>query len=210
MSQYGDRPSQYGPPPRTPVDHGPRATQTPYSSAGYTPPHSSSQDLRHEVQRRHDYDYQESAGIGRFLWIFGIVSIMVVALFVVLLLFGLLFSSDDGTNNNGDDAPVATDIPSAARPTVVIRAPANQTTVSLGTTVTIEFVATGADGITEVQLRRYNDVKARVEVGGATTYQGFLTYTPDTTGRHDLDLTAWNGRIAGQPTTLTIFVQFVE
>lgn len=216
MQQYGDRPSrydnapsQYGPRQRTPVDDGPRARQTPYSSTGYTPPHSSSQDLRREVQRRHDYDYQENAGIGRFFWIIGIVSVVVVALFVVLLLFGLLFSTNDGSTNNngGNDAPVTTPIPDAARPTIMIRAPADQTRVSLGSTVTVEFIATGIDGITEVQLQRFNDVKARVDVGGATTYQGFLTYTPDATGRHDIEIIAWNGRIAGQPAYLTIFVE---
>lgn len=213
MSHYGDRASRYGNAPSQygSRDEGPRATSTPYSSTGYAPPHSSSHDLRQHVQRRHDYDYQESAGIGRFLVIIGVVSVVVVALFLALLLFGLLASGDDDPtngNSSGADTPTPTEVPSTARPTVSILSPANETTISLGETVTIEFVATGPTGLTLIELRRFNDVKARVEVNSiTTTYQGSLIYRPDTTGPHYLEVIAWNGRIAGQAAALTIFVQ---
>lgn len=208
-SQYG-APSQYG---DAFNDDRPRATHTPLTSTGYTPPHvTGSHDSRfgdRHPERVRDALYDDDPGIGRFLWVIGGVSLVVIIGLALALVIGLLATGgrDEPDSGPDDSAPAATGVPDNLRPRVAIQQPANQAAVGLGQPVPVEFVAQGEGGVTRVELRRFNQVIATVDVPGAPRYQGVFIYTPDSTGPHNLEVVPWNGNIAGEPDRVTIFVQ---
>lgn len=190
-----------------PAERGPNASYShvPLTSSGSAPP-----VLAPPSRRQRDPYTDEGPGVLRFLWVIGIVGGAVLLFFVVVLVIALLTASD-GSSQPGaaTDTPGTgpTDIPAAARPTVQIQAPADNTRISLGGAVLVQFVASGAGGISEVQLRRFGQLVATVTVGGADVYQGVFPYTPDSTGPHQLEVVAISGGIPSDPARLTLMVE---
>jgi hypothetical protein len=89
----------------------------------------------------------------------------------------------------------------------VIQSPANNVAVSLGDTVTIQFTASSTQGITRVELRRFNQVLNFIAVGNLTIYQGTFLYQPDSTGVHIVEVVPWSGTIQGDPASVAIIVR---
>jgi hypothetical protein len=89
----------------------------------------------------------------------------------------------------------------------VIQSPANNVVVSLGDTVTIQFTASSTQGITRVDLRRFNQVLNFIAVDNLTVYQGTFLYQPDSTGVHIVEVVPWSGTIPGDPASVAIIVQ---
>jgi hypothetical protein len=184
----------------------PPAPSTP-SVVAYSPPYRPPVEEPRRVQ-----EYQgDGIGIGRFLWIMVIVVVAVAALAGVVLVIELLASSGGGQNNTVptliSPTPVPSSVPAGLRPSIVIQSPANNVTVSLGDTVTIQFTATSSQGITRVELRRFNQVLNFIAVGNLTAYQGTFLYQPDSTGVHIVEVVPWSGTIQGSPASVAIIVR---
>jgi len=184
----------------------PPAPSTP-SVVAYAPPY---QPPVEEPLPAHEYRGY-GIGIGRFLWIMVIVIVAIAALAGVVLVIELLASAGGGQRETVPTPPVSTlaptSVPAGLRPRIVIQAPANNVTVSLGDTVTIQFTASSAQGITRVELRRFNQVLNFVAVGNLTTYQGTFLYQPDSTGVHIVEVVPWSSTIQGDPASVAILVR---
>ncbi len=201
-------PGHGSPPPESRLRDRARSTSAPLTSTGYVaPPRSAYGDRRQD-----DYLTETDPGIGRFFWVLGVVSLVVVIAFVLVLVASLITTGDNGATNGdpsgGGDVPAATTAaPESARPEATILQPPDQTLVSLGEPVRVEYVASGEEGVTEVQLRRFGQVLDSMAINNATRYQGSFIYTPDSTGPHTLEVLPLNGDITGEAARVIIFVQ---
>jgi serine/threonine protein kinase len=176
------------------------------SVVAYTPPYRPPVE---EPPRAHDYQRDE-IGIGRFVWIMVIVVVAVAALAGVVLVIELLASSGGQKETVPTLAPptsVSTSVPSGLQPSIAIQSPPNNVTVSLGDTVTIQFTATSPQGITRVELRRFNQVLNFIAVGNLASYQGTFLYQPDSTGVHIVEVVPWSGTLQGPPASVAIIVR---
>ena len=128
-----------------------------------------------------------------------IVVVLIAALIVmagIVLVGALLLDSGPGAV----PAPVA-------RPQLTITAPADGTTAQLGTLVAVQFTASAEDGITRIELRRLGQVLSTIEGSGERMFQGWFTYSANSTGTHELTLIAYSGTHASEPAEVTIIVQ---
>ena len=148
------------------------------------------------------------ATMERALWIGGALVAGIVLIVIVVLLGSALIGGDDDPGSGGPTAPPATNtIPAELRPALTIQSPADNTQVSLGDPVTIDFSATDREGITRVELRRFNIPLDTLFVQNQARFDGEFTYTPDSTGSHTLDIIAFRNDIPGEPDTITLFVR---
>jgi hypothetical protein len=140
-----------------------------------------------------------------------IVIVAVAALTGVVLVIELLANSGGGQNGAAPTLPAITQgptsVPAGLRPSVVIQSPGNNAVVSLGSTVTIQFTASSTQGITRVELRRFNQVLNFIAVDNVAVYQGAFLYQPDSTGVHIVEVVPWSGTIPGDPASVAIIVQ---
>jgi hypothetical protein len=177
----------------------------------FTPPVELAPLPPYQPPVRRNFDEREEAHVTRFLLTIAAVVIGIGILFGVTLAVALLLSPGNNGADGGPTLPVApanpTDIPAELRPGVVIESPQNNASAGLGTTVTIQFVARGRQGITRVELRRFGQVIDAVAAGGQNTFAGWFFYSATSTGTHTLEVVPWSGDIRGDPATLAIIVQ---
>jgi hypothetical protein len=195
------------PVPRTvspPLSYQPDADEIP-PLAPYQPP------IRRASAYPSQEEYSEGGHIMRFVWTVVAVGVGVGVLFGVALLIALLFSSDSGSENGEPTLPFGTtqptDVPAELLPGVTITSPGPNTSVQLGALVTINFTAQGRQGITRVELRRFNQVIEVVGAGSQASFSGSFTYPANSTGTHTLEVVPWSGEIRGNSASVTIFVQ---
>ena len=105
--------------------------------------------------------------------------------------------------DSGPGAPAAP----VARPLLTITAPADGATLQLGSLVSVQFTASAEGGITRIELRRFGQVLNTIEGSGEKTFQGWFTYSANSTGTHELTLIAYSGTRASEPAHVTLFVQ---
>ncbi|NLX11965.1 MAG: hypothetical protein GXY36_20145 [Chloroflexi bacterium] len=108
-----------------------------------------------------------------------------------------------------DTLPTLIPSPSAQRPSAEILEPAEGATVNTGQTVSVRARATGASGVTLVELRVNNlvvDSQVPAEALSPTSLDVVLDYTPDQAGRISLAVIPYSNAVAGQPAVRTINV----
>lgn len=132
------------------------------------------------------------------------------ALLRILLVSAALFAATAACNlQRQTDETRTTASPSAERPTVEILEPAEGASVSKSQPVSVKARATGASGVTLVELRVNNtvvDSQVPAEQIAPTTLEVVLDYTPEQAGSTVLTVTAYANSIAGQPAQRTIVV----
>ncbi|MBN1678900.1 MAG: hypothetical protein JW966_01325, partial [Anaerolineae bacterium] len=154
------------------------------------------------------YEPEEARTLGRGLIVLAGMTIAVIVLIVFVVVgAGLLNSENDGgPTPTLPPPPTATATPEF-RPSILIQAPANNTAIDLGDSVTIQFLATDRTGLTRVELLRFGRVLDSVSVGNLTSFQGSFAYTPDSTGTHTLEVVAYQGDVRGDPASVTLTVR---
>lgn len=138
------------------------------------------------------------------------ITLALAALAAVIL--GLALLSGNGSEEESLPTPPratqsTTEVPQAFRPNVTILSPADNTNVSLGQSVTIQFAANGAGGVTQAELRFFDQVVQTVQGSGQTSFTGSFTYTPGSAGIHRLEVIAYSGSTAGNPAYVTLLVR---
>ncbi|MBN1679930.1 MAG: SH3 domain-containing protein [Anaerolineae bacterium] len=109
----------------------------------------------------------------------------------------------------GGDEPTSVPTSNAQRPTVEILEPAEGAQVTRGQSVSVKARATGASGVTLVELRVNNlvvDSQVPAEALSPTTLEVLLDYKAEQTGLVSLSVTAYSNTIAGQPAIRSINV----
>lgn len=127
----------------------------------------------------------------------------------LLVLLALIGATTACTLQRGGDTPSLSPTPVAERPSVEILEPAEGATVERGQPLTIRARATGASGVTRVELRVNNNVvdsQVPAEQIAPTSLDVVLDYTPEAVGRIVLSVTAYSNNIAGQPALRTLNV----
>ncbi len=189
-------PPVYTPPPQ-PLYHDPALDQPPV----YTPPEAYHHEYPPEDQQ---------AMLGRTLWIGAAVLTGVLVLIGIIVLIMALSNGggDSNTTSQEPTVPRSTAAPTPLfRPSAVVQSPANGTAVNLGDPVTITFAANFAQGtITRVELRRFGQVLDTINEN-ASSVTGTFTYSPDSTGTHNLEVVPWAGDVRGDSATVSIYAQ---
>ena len=183
-------PAYTPPPPYQPPVYQP-------GSPGYTPPAD-------------EYVEAPQPAISRGMLLGGIAVAGVIGIVVLVLVASLLSGGNGGSSGSGPTSPPEPTITPTAefRPAASIQSPASSPTISLGDSVTIEFtVQDSRNPITRVELRRFNRVLDSVDVSSQNTYTGTFSYTPDSTGRHIVEVVPWSSGIRGDAASVTIVVQ---
>ncbi|MCY3718247.1 MAG: SH3 domain-containing protein [Anaerolineaceae bacterium] len=130
----------------------------------------------------------------------------------VLLLVALL----SGACNLTTERPQPTSLPpavataSASKPEVSISAPLDGAEVVVGTDILIRGQASDAQGVTRVQLVANDRIVRTVSSespAGNRSMPITLDYRPVVTGRLELEVVAWRGNVAGDPTGVTLEVR---
>jgi serine/threonine protein kinase len=155
------------------------------------------------------YEEPDSGHVTRFLGTLIAVAVGIGILLGIAVAIALLLSP-----NNSPQEPTLpyapsgpTAVPDDMRPGAAIQSPDNNTVVELGRSVTIRFIARGSQGITRVELRRFDQTINVVSAGGETTFSGGFDYVAASTGTHQLEIVPWSGDIRGTPATLTLIVR---
>ena len=128
---------------------------------------------------------------------------------ILLVSAALLIAASACNLQRQTDSGPATASPSAERPTVEILEPAEGASVSKGLPVSVKARATGASGVTLIELRVNNtvvDSQVPAEQIAPTSLEVVLDYTPEQAGTTVLTVTAYTNSIAGQPAQRTIVV----
>ncbi|HML24035.1 MAG TPA: protein kinase [Aggregatilinea sp.] len=183
-------PAYTPPPPYQPPLHQP-------GSSGYTPAPSDT------------YEEPQPA-INRSLLLGGIAVVGIIGIVILVLVVSLLSGGDGDNRGAGPTSPPEPTITPTAefRPSASIQSPTSAPAVALGDSVTIQFtVQDSRNPITRVELRRFNRVLDSVDVSNQSTYSGSFTYTPDSTGRHTVEVVPWSNGIRGDTASLTITAQ---
>ncbi len=193
------------PPPYQPPIQGPQPSAPPPQWPGgvYTGPVSESVEPYREPLR--------GDNPVRGIWMIAAVVIGLVAIIGIAVL-GIVLLPGDDTPAEPTAPPTQTSVPTpttnpALRPNVFITAPYENAAVELGSAVQIEFNASGSQGITRIELRRFGQVLDAVEAGSVPSFQGWFTYYPDSTGPHALEVVARSGDLESLPAHLTIQVR---
>lgn len=186
-------PPRYVPPPPARPVQPPSTYQPPMQPPAYTPPYAG-------------YDYEpkpEGMRIGRWLWGIAIAAAAIIAVGVIVVLATGLLRDTDKTPPATPTVPATSPTP-LYRPSAAIQTPANNTQISLGDTVEIQYTVRDTQGLTRVELRRLNRVIMSTPIGGQQLYQGYFTYEPDSTGVHTLEVVPWRDDVRGDPASVTI------
>jgi serine/threonine protein kinase len=156
------------------------------------------------------YEEPETLHITRFLGTFIAVAIGIGILLGIAVAIAVLLAPKDNAPQE-PTLPVVpsgpTAVPDDLRPGAAIQSPDNNTVVELGRTVTIRFIARGSQGITRVELQRFDQTLNFISAGGETTFSGWFDYMAASTGTHQLEIVPWSGDIRGIPATLTLIVR---
>ncbi len=186
-------PPRYVPPPPAQPVQPPPTYQPPVQPPVYTPPYAG-------------YEYEpepEGMRLGRWLWGIAIAAAVIVALGVIVVVATGLLGGGDETPPATPTVPAASPTP-LYRPSAAIQSPPNNTQVSLGDTVEIQYTVRDTQGLTRVELRRLNRVIMSTPIGGQQLYQGYFTYEPDSTGTHTLEVVPWRDDVRGDPASVTL------
>ncbi len=130
----------------------------------------------------------------------------------LLLLVALLLSACNLTSERPQPTPLppAVATASASKPEVSISAPADGAEVVVGTDILIRGQASDAQGVTRVQLVANDRIVRTVSSespAGNRSMPITLDYRPVVTGRLELEVVAWRGNVAGDPTGVTLEVR---
>ena len=121
-----------------------------------------------------------------------------------------------GACNLTTERPQATPLPpavataSASKPEVKISAPVDGAEVVVGTDILIRGQASDAQGVTRVQLVANDRIVRTVSSespSGNRSMPVTLDYRPVVTGKLELEVVAWRGNVAGEPTSVTLEVR---
>ncbi|MEW6580736.1 MAG: protein kinase [Chloroflexota bacterium] len=153
---------------------------------GYAPPYRAPEPVAEPP----------SSGFGRLLTIAVVLVAALIVMAGIVLVSALLLDSGPG-------APAAP----VARPLLTITAPADGATLQLGSLVAVQFTASAEGGITRIELRRFGQVLNTIEGSGEKKFQGWFTYSANSTGTHELTVIAYSGTRASAPARVTVFVQ---
>ncbi len=128
----------------------------------------------------------------------------------------LLFALMAGACNLTSERPQATPLPpavataSASKPEVKISAPVDGAEVVVGTDILIRGQASDAQGVTRVQLVANDRIVRTVSSESPSGNRNMpitLDYRPVVTGKLELEVVAWRGNVAGEPTSVTLEVR---
>jgi hypothetical protein len=141
----------------------------------------------------------------------GLSIVMVAVMMVVFFAAGssLLASGEQPTLI----APPDTTTPNQSTldgPRIRIDSPGNQAVVDLDEDVIIQVVAFDREGVTRIELLRYDVPIQQIsstQEGGESPFEVELIYHPDEIGRHQLKLVAYRGNLAGDSRFLTLEVR---
>lgn len=140
--------------------------------------------------------------------------VIVLALFGgVVLLIALALRSGGDDDSSGDNPPITATAPATLTgqpgipPALQILAPQGEVTMSIGQSLPIQFVASSASGVTQVELRRFNQPLDARTFDRVTEAQGTFNFVPDSTGLHFLEVVAWSGSARGVSVQITVRVQ---
>lgn len=130
----------------------------------------------------------------------------------LLLLLTLLSGACNLTTERPQPTPLppAVATASASKPEVTISAPVDGAEVVVGTDILIRGQARDAQGVTRVQLVANDRIVRTVSSespGGNRNMPITLDYRPVVTGRLELEVVAWRGNVAGDPTGVTLEVR---
>ncbi|MCY3945852.1 MAG: SH3 domain-containing protein [Anaerolineaceae bacterium] len=130
----------------------------------------------------------------------------------VLLLIALLSSACNLTTERPHPTPLppAVATASASKPEVTISAPVDGAEVVVGTDILIRGQARDAQGVTRVQLVANDRIVRTVSSespAGNRSMPITLDYRPVVTGKLELEVVAWRGNVAGEPTGVTLEVR---
>ena len=144
----------------------------------------------------------------RWLWFTGAV-IVGLALVIGIALIGASLAGNDNSSSTALPTAVLTrtPIPSptlANPPRAAIQSPASGVSVELGDTAEISFTATDAEGISRVDLRRFDIVVDSLSFNGERQVSGTFAYKLDSTGTHALEIVPWRGDARGVSANVTI------
>ena len=95
-------------------------------------------------------------------------------------------------------------------PEVQIQSPANNTEAVINTQVQVYVRAVDQTGVTRIEMRADGlivDSSASPNANGSPTLESILSWTPNTSGQHVLQIVAFRGTLQGNPQTLTITVR---
>ncbi len=128
----------------------------------------------------------------------------------------LLFAFLAGACNLTTERPQATPLPpavataSASKPEVKISTPVDGAEVVVGTDILIRGQASDVQGVTRVQLVANDRIVRTVSSespSGNRSMPVTLDYRPVVTGKLELEVVAWRGNVAGEPTSVTLEVR---
>jgi serine/threonine protein kinase len=149
------------------------------------------------------------AGVG------GLTLSLIAVAFVFLFVVGsnLLASDEPPTVIVPSPSPQPVTTPNETPldvPRIRIDSPSNQAVVEVGEEVIIQVAAFDRQGVTRIELLRFDVTIQQVEsqqAGGESPFEAELIYHPDTIGRHQLKLVAYRGDLAGDARWLTLEVR---
>ncbi len=130
----------------------------------------------------------------------------------VLLLIALLASACNLTTERPQPTPLppAVATASASKPEVTISAPLDGAEVVVGTDILIRGQARDTQGVTRVQLVANDRIVRTVSSespAGVRSMPVTLDYRPVVTGKLELEVVAWRGNVAGEPSGVTLEVR---
>jgi serine/threonine protein kinase len=185
------------PPPPQPVQPSSSYQPPVQQPPAYTPPYAGGYEYEPEPERM---------ALGRWLWGIAIAAGAIVLLGVIVVLAtGLLDGDNEETSRATPTVPAASPTP-LDRPSAAVQSPANNTQVELGDTVEIQFSVRDNQGLTRVELRRFDRVIFSLPIGGQQLFQGYFTYEPDSTGTHTLEIVPWRDDVRGDSASVTLQV----
>lgn len=148
-------------------------------------------------------------------WFAGVggLSMALIAVAVVFLFVAgsnLLASDEQPTRIAPSQTPMAVTTPNQSPldvPRIRIDSPENEAVVNVGDDVIIQVVAFDREGVTRIELLRFDVPIQQVTSAGESPLEAELIYRPDTAGRHQLKLVAYRGDLAGDERWLTLEVR---
>jgi uncharacterized protein YraI len=138
-------------------------------------------------------------------------ALLPLAMFVVLAIacsIGAQPQNEPPTATGG--ATNSTQVALSDVPEVEIKSPADNTDVVINTEVQVYVHAIDKQGVTRIEMNvdsQVVDSIASPDPNGSPTMDSILSWTPNTTGRHVIQVVAFRGNIEGNPKTITLNVK---